>query len=245
MSFKLKKKNMNFRSEEEIIPSDVDVVIGVDEAGRGALAGPVGVGAVARILCEVVRGSHSDPRTEEDVEDPFVVRDSKKMTRRARTNSYEGIRETYVHAIELVPNEVVDELNVLQATLQGMRTAVLKCVEGVRTAFDLPDDIRFFVLVDGNQRIPDLPIEQKCVTHGDDACYTIAMASILAKESRDVFVENEMHVQFPAYDFPKHKGYGTALHFQKIQEHGPCSFHRTSFRLVKNSGENPEERWAR
>jgi ribonuclease HII len=222
---------MNFRSEEEMIPRDVDVVIGVDEAGRGALAGPVGVGAVARILCETP-------------DDSFIVRDSKKMTRRARTNSYAGIVENYIHAIELVPNEVVDELNVLQATLQGMRTAVLKCVEGVRTAFDLPDDIRFFVLVDGNQRIPDLPIEQKCVTHGDDACYTIAMASILAKESRDVFVENEMHVRFPAYDFLKHKGYGTALHFQQIQEHGPCSFHRTSFRLVKNSGENPEERWA-
>jgi ribonuclease HII len=223
---------MNPSAEERLVPSDTDVVIGVDEAGRGALAGPVGVGAVARVLCEPVN-------------DLFTVRDSKKMTRRARANSFQGIRDTYVHAIELVPNETVDELNVLQATLQGMRTAVIKCIEGVRATFDVPDDISFFVLVDGNQPIPDLPVEQRCVPHGDDACYTIAMASILAKEARDVFVENEMHTRFPVYDFLKHKGYGTALHFQQIQEHGPCPFHRTSFRLVKNSGENPEERWAR
>lgn len=191
---------MNPTTEEELLPSDVDIVIGVDEAGRGALAGPVGVGAVARILCE-------------QVGDLFVVRDSKKMTRRARTNSFQGIRDTYVHAIELVPNEVVDELNVLQATLQGMRAAVIKCIEGVRATFDVPDDIKVVVLVDGNQPIPDLPVEQRCVPHGDDACYTIAMASILAKEARDVFVENEMHTRFPTFGFDKHKGYGTALHF--------------------------------
>lgn len=246
---------MNSQTEIGFVPSDVDIIIGVDEAGRGALAGPVGVGAVARILCE-------------PVDDLFVVRDSKKMTRRARMASFAGITGKYIHAVELVPNETVDELNVLQATLQGMRTAVMKCVEGVRATFDVPDvvresqsdsrteeDIKFFVLVDGNQRIPDLPddIEQMCVTKGDGSCYTIAMASILAKESRDVFVENDMHTQFPAYEFNKHKGYGTSLHYQKIQELGPCPFHRTSFQLtprpqrsefITTTPDLPEHRWA-
>lgn len=232
---------MNPQTEIQLVPEDVDVIIGVDEAGRGALAGPVGVGAVARILCE-------------EKIDRFVVRDSKKMTRRARTTSYGGITNTYIHAVELVPNETVDELNVLQATLQGMKTCVMKCIEDVRAAFDTPEDdevpVKFFVLVDGNQRIPDLPddIEQLCVTQGDNSCYSIAMASILAKESRDVFVEEVMHERFPDFHFDKHKGYGTALHFQKIQELGPCPFHRTSFRLTpggpKKIHDPPEQRWA-
>lgn len=231
---------MNHQVEIQLVTEDVDVIIGVDEAGRGALAGPVGVGAVARILCEPVN-------------DSFVVRDSKKMTRRARMASYAGISNKYIHAVELVPNETVDELNVLQATLHGMRKCVMKCVEDVRAAFEAlegDDHIKFFVLVDGNQRIPDLPddLEQMCVLQGDGSCYSIAMASILAKESRDVFVETDMHERFPDFQFDKHKGYGTALHFQKIQELGPCPFHRTSFRLTpagpKKIHGSPEARWA-
>ncbi len=208
---------MNRAHELTLVP-EADFIIGVDEAGRGALAGPVGVAAVCL-----------DP---EFVFKDVSVRDSKKMTARARKNSFEEITtQEQIYAVELVSNEVVDELNVLHATLHGMRTCVIRCIEQLKEQYELPDDVRICVLVDGNQRIPNLPvgIVQRTVEQGDSLCYTIAAASILAKESRDQFVLNVMHTEFPDYNFAQHKAYGTAMHLEAIRTHGTCRFHRKSF----------------
>jgi ribonuclease HII len=206
------------RTYELCLTDDADFIIGVDEAGRGALAGPVGVAAVCLDTSFVFEG--------------VKVRDSKKMTARARKNSFEEITtQEQVYAVELVSNEVVDELNVLHATLHGMRTCVIKCIEKLKEQYELPDDVRICVLVDGNQRIPSLPVGvvQRTVEQGDSLCYTIAAASILAKESRDQFVLDVMHTEFPEYNFAQHKAYGTAMHLEAIRTHGTCRFHRKSF----------------
>jgi ribonuclease HII len=208
---------MNRTYELGLVP-EADFIIGVDEAGRGALAGPVGVAAVCL-----------DP---EFVFEDARVCDSKKLTARARKNAFEEItKQEQIYAVELVPNELVDELNVLHATLRGMRTCVIRCIEQLKEQYELPEDVRICVLVDGNQRIPNLHVGvvQHTVEQGDALCYTIAAASILAKESRDTFVLEQMHTEFPMYNFAQHKAYGTAAHLEAIRTHGICRFHRKSF----------------
>ncbi len=210
---------MNRTFEVQFLPRDTDFIIGVDEAGRGALAGPVGVAAVCLDCDFIFEGA--------------TIRDSKKLSARARKQSYDAILEQEpVHAIELVSNEVVDELNVLHATLKGMLTCVVRCIDQLKDRYELPEDVRIHVLVDGNQRIPNLPvgIVQHTLERGDSLAYTIAAASILAKETRDAFVRDIMHYEFPMYDFHLHKAYGTAAHIQAIQVHGICKYHRRSFK---------------
>lgn len=216
--------------EVQFVPPDADFIIGVDEAGRGALAGPVGVAAVCLDCDFIFEGA--------------TIRDSKKLSARARKQSYEAILEQEtVHAIELIPNEVVDELNVLHATLQGMRTCVVRCIDQLKNRYELPEDVRIHVLVDGNQRIPNLPVGvvQHTLERGDSLAYTIAAASILAKETRDAFVRDVMHYEFPMYDFHLHKAYGTAAHIQAIQVHGICKYHRRSFKPCSSSDTAPRE----
>ena len=107
----------------------------------------------------------------------------------------------------------------------------MKCIEQLKEQYELPEDVRICVLVDGNQRIPNLPvgIVQRTVEQGDSLCYSVAAASILAKESRDNFVLDIMHTEFPVYNFAQHKAYGTTAHLEAIRTHGICRFHRKSF----------------
>lgn len=209
---------MNRAYELALVGDDADFVIGVDEAGRGALAGPVGVAA----LCLDCDFTFADT----------TVRDSKKMSARARRTSFESmLNQEPIHHVELVSNEIVDDMNVLHATLYGMHKCVVSCIDQLKQKYELPDDVRICVLVDGNQRIPDLPagIAQRTVEQGDFNCYTIAAASILAKESRDTFVTEVMHPEFPEYNFQKHKAYGTSEHLDAIRRFGVCTYHRKSF----------------
>lgn len=207
------------RTFELELAGDADFIIGIDEAGRGALAGPVGVAAVC-LDCTTTFGHTT------------TIRDSKKMSARQRKCAFESILDQEpIHHIELVSNEIVDERNVLHATLHGMRTCVLSCIDKLKQTYELPEDVRILVLVDGNQRIPNLPvgIVQRTVEQGDAHCYTIAAASILAKESRDTFVTHVMHAEFPEYNFEKHKAYGTSAHLEAIRAFGVCRYHRKSF----------------
>ena len=192
--------------ERELAATGIVRVGGVDEAGRGPLAGPV----VAACVVFPVNG-------------PFPrANDSKKLTEKARESLYEEITGTALsYGIGLVENTVIDEINILNATHLAMKQAVLQCCP-------LPET----VLVD-HLRIHDLPVNQVPITHGDALSVSIAAASILAKVTRDRLMRDYAKV-YPEYGFEKHKGYGTKAHYAAIDTYGITPIHRKSF--LKNLG---------
>ena len=181
------------------------LIAGVDEVGRGPLAGPVVTAAV--ILRE---------------DDPMLgqYRDSKRVSEKKRLNIYHHIRKHALsYAVAQATLEEIEHLNILHATMLSMR----RCVE----ALDIQPQQ---VLVDGN-RTPDLPFPVRAVIGGDDSVQAIAAASIVAKVVRDRLMRY-LDYQYPAYQFARHKGYGTAIHMQALREFGPCPVHRMGFAPV-------------
>jgi ribonuclease HII len=178
---------------------------GVDEAGRGPLAGPVTAAAVML-----------------DPERPIEgLRDSKKLSAAARERLADAIRQRAVAwCVAEASVAEIDQLNILQATLLAMQRAV--------AGLQLPPDE---VWVDGN-RCPDWAWRSQAVVKGDDKVAAIAAASILAKTARDHFM-CRLHDEFPAYGFARHMGYGTAAHLAALKAHGACPHHRRSFGPVK------------
>jgi ribonuclease HII len=177
---------------------------GVDEAGRGPLAGPVVAAAV------ILPPGYSHPG----------IRDSKKLSPAQRERIFPVIgREASACAVALATPEEIDGINILQASLLAMRRAV--------EALSSPPD---FLLVDGNRRIP-CDISQETLVGGDGRCLSIAAASILAKVTRDRMME-EYDLLYPGYGFSAHKGYPTREHLEAIRRLGPCPIHRRTFRGV-------------
>ncbi len=176
-------------------------ICGVDEAGRGPLAGPVCAAAVILPENHIIDG----------------VNDSKKLTEKKREALFDVIKkEALAYSIAYATVEEIEELNILNATMLAMRRAV----KGLRIKAD-------FVMIDGN-RIPELDIPARYIIKGDSKSMTVAAASILAKVSRDRLCR-EYALQYPEYGFEKHKGYGTKAHIEAIREYGPCKIHRMSF----------------
>ena len=183
------------------------LVAGVDEAGRGPLAGPVVAAAV--IL--------------DDLKPIAGLNDSKKLTEKRREKLYDEIlAKALCCSIAEASVQEIDSLNILQATLLAMRRAV----DGLRLK-------PVKVLVDGN-RLPVLDVRAEAIVQGDALVPAISAASILAKVHRDRLCA-QWHVQYPEYGFDRHKGYGTAEHLQALAEHGPSPWHRTSFAPVARS----------
>jgi ribonuclease HII len=181
-------------------------VVGVDEAGRGCLAGPVVAAAV------VLPPEASLPGLD----------DSKRLTAEARAALVPAIRrEALAVGVGTCSPEEIDRLNVLWASLEAMRRAVL--------ALPLPPDV---VLVDGNHGIPELPWAQEALVKGDVRSLSVAAASVVAKVTRDRLME-ALHVEYPAYGWDGHKGYPTATHYAALAAHGPSPHHRRSFRLTR------------
>lgn len=182
-------------------------IVGVDEAGRGPLAGPVVAGAV--ILPE----GFNHP----------LIKDSKKLSLKQRIDAYKIITDSAIgwKVIAVGPKRI-DEMNILRASLWAMAKA----------ASYLSPDI---ILVDGNQLIPT-ETEQKCIIGGDASEPAISAASILAKVTRDRLM-GTLDARFPVYGFQKHFGYPTALHRNALEEHGPSKIHRFSFRGVLQNKE--------
>ena len=181
-------------------------VAGVDEVGRGPLAGPVVTAAV--IL------DPGDPRLGQ-------YRDSKKLSEKKRLMLYRHIRRHAVaYAVAQASVEEIDRLNILEATMLAMRRAV--------DALPVRPER---VLVDGN-RVPELVMAAEAIVGGDDAVQQIAAASIVAKVVRDRLMQRLDHLH-PGYQFSAHKGYGTAVHMQALRTHGPCPAHRQSFAPVR------------
>ncbi len=188
------------------------VVCGVDEAGRGPLAGPVVAGAV--VLPKGLKILH--------------LNDSKKLSEKRREALYLEIKEKAVSwNVGIVGPEVIDQINILQATYEAMRQAV----SGLSAE---PD-----VLLNDAVLIPGLSMHQEKIIHGDAKSLSIAAASVMAKVTRDHMMI-EYDKQFPEYGFAKHKGYGTAAHMQALREYGPCPIHRRTF--LDHLGEKPNRR---
>ena len=190
-----------FRYENEAKAEGFGVICGIDEAGRGPLAGPVCAAAV--ILPEgcIIDG----------------VNDSKKLTEKKREALFDVIREkALAYSIVVADEKEIDEINILQATYLAMRRAF----EGL----DIKPDM---ALVDGN-RDPGLGVATRTIVKGDANSMSIAAASILAKVTRDRYML-EMDKKYPEYQFAKHKGYGTKLHYEMLTEHGASEIHRMTF----------------
>lgn len=180
------------------------LVAGVDEAGRGPLAGPVVAAAV--IL--------SDDRLLEG------IRDSKKMTAKAREKAFDDInRQAAAVSVGIMLPAYIDQFNILQAALQAMRQAVL-------TLVPQPD----YLLVDGIHSVP-VPLRQWCLKRGDQISRSISAASIIAKVYRDRIMCS-YDKRYPRYGFRRHKGYGTKEHLAAIRAHGPSPIHRLTFKGV-------------
>ncbi|MDP3837002.1 MAG: ribonuclease HII [bacterium] len=197
--------------EQNIFNSGYKLIGGLDEAGRGPLAGPV-------VAACVVIG----PDFAIDSDELRLVADSKKLSAKRREQLFSVIKQKALAVeISVVNNHAIDRINILQSTLSAMQQAINKLAIK-------PD----YVLVDGNTKIPKLDITQQTVIDGDAKIFVIAAASIIAKVSRD-WIMAEADKQFPEYEFGKHKGYGTKRHMEKIKEFGPCPIHRLSFAPFK------------
>jgi len=182
-------------------------VIGVDEAGRGPLAGPVVAGAVLL-----------PPEVSLDGLD-----DSKKLSQKSREKFFSQITRTALaYGVGIVSVETIERINILQAALLAMKQAVENC--------NLPADL---LLIDGNQRV-DHPAAQWTIVGGDGKSLSIAAASVLAKVTRDRIMQ-EYHQNYPEYEFDRHKGYPTKRHREKIRQFGPCPIHRKTFKGVKET----------
>lgn len=192
--------------ERQLRHENVLHVAGVDEAGRGPLAGPVVSAAVILPHDCSIQG----------------LDDSKKLPPTRRAQLFE---EIYAHAVSvgigIVDREAIDRINILQASLLSMRMAVSK--------LDPPAD---HLLIDGKFTLPEVTTAQEAIIKGDTRSASIAAASIVAKVSRDRLM-HDYHLDFPLYGFDRHKGYPTRAHKAAIAQHGPCPIHRRSFRGVK------------
>lgn len=187
--------------ERECLDNGYKVICGIDEAGRGPLAGPVCAASVILKIGDVIEGAN----------------DSKKLSEKKREGLFEIIKKRAVsYSVAFADEKEIDELNILNATYLAMKRAV--------KGLDIRPDI---ILVDGNG-VPSFEIPAKAIVKGDSLSMSIACASILAKVTRDRYMK-ELDSKYPFYEFSKHKGYGTKLHIERIKEFGPSPIHRKSF----------------
>ncbi len=178
-----------------------NLVCGVDEAGRGPLAGPVCAAAVVLPKGLILEG----------------VNDSKKLTEKKREALFDVITEQALDwSVAFATVEEIEEINILNAAMLAMKRAV----EGLKNPVD-------FAIIDGNRK-PPLEIDCEAVVKGDAKSMSVAAASILAKVSRDRILR-QYAVDYPQYGFEKHKGYGTKVHVEALKKYGPCEVHRPSF----------------
>ena len=191
--------------EKELYNKGFEYICGIDEAGRGPLAGPVVVAGVIMPKDSMIEG----------------VNDSKKVSEKKREKLYDVILEEAIsYSVAIIGQDVIDDINILNATKQG----VTKVVEELDVKPNL-------ILVDALTHINTKGIPYDSIIKGDAKCYNIAAASIIAKVTRDRIMRQWDEI-YPQYGFINHKGYGTAKHIEAIKEYGPCPIHRKTF--IKN-----------
>ena len=196
------KKEINlYKFEEELYDAGYELICGVDEAGRGPLAGPVVVAAC--------------------ILPPFLridgVNDSKQLSEKKREELYKIIiKNAIAYNVVFINEKTIDQINIYEATKKGM----LEAIQGLKVE---PD----YVLIDA-MPLNELKLNNKSVIHGDALSASIAAASILAKVSRDHYMD-KMDIKYPNYGFKHNKGYGTKMHMEALEKFGPCKIHRKTF----------------
>jgi len=203
----------DFSREQELIKKGYKAVAGVDEAGRGPLAGPVVAGAVI----------FDD---DEDLISELLflgVRDSKEISEKKREKLYDFIADNArCWAVDIVSEDVIDEINILGATKLAMKNAVCQLKYA-------PD----YVIVDGNVTLSELLLDQVAIPGGDARVLSVSAASIMAKVTRDRIL-CQLDDRYPGYGFAQHKGYGTKAHMEALNRFGPCPAHRKSFEPIRS-----------
>ncbi|MFZ3054921.1 MAG: ribonuclease HII [Minisyncoccales bacterium] len=199
------------QEEKKLWKKGYKYVVGIDEAGRGPLAGPVSAGAV--LILE------KDFKEAKKIKS---VKDSKKLREKERKIVYLNLikNKKIKWGIGMVSEKVIDKINILEAT----KLAMIKAVKDLEKKNKVKAD---FLILDGRMKL-NLKIDQKSIVRGDDKVFSISAASIIAKVRRDELME-KYNKKYPQYNFKKHKGYGTKEHLEKIQKHGACEIHRKSF----------------
>lgn len=192
--------------ERKLKRAGYKLIAGVDEAGRGPLAGPVVASAV--IL--------SSTRFKSE------INDSKKLSAKKREKAHKEILKKAAVGVGIVDEKTIDEINIYHATIKAMQIAI--------SNLNIPPD---YVIVDGRMKLPaKCPV--KCIVKGDSKSLSIAAASIVAKVTRDEIMM-KYHSQYPEYNFARHKGYPTRMHVSSLKRHGPSPIHRLSYRPVRES----------
>ena len=205
---------------------DDRTVIGTDEAGRGPAAG----GVFASAVC-------FKDKSRKLIEDLMVLNDSKQLTKKKRESIYDVILNNTINATASVEVDEIEEINILNASLKAMKAACDEVYERLHKDFEIPRH-KLIVFVDGNRYIKYLNYSQKFIIKGDAQSASIAAASILAKVTRDRYME-KLDAEFPEYGWAHNAGYLTADHIKAIDKYGPCKYHRKSF-LAKHFAKNEQ-----
>jgi ribonuclease HII len=210
----------NFEQEENLLASGYDFVLGIDEAGRGPLAGPVVAGVC--VLKDFKNLNLEDKKWN-------FIRDSKTLSEKQREAMFDFIQEYFYVGVGICDHATIDRMNILEATYLAMKKALTNLQNRNK---NLALDKKCIVLVDGNKVIPSFSLEQLAIVSGDKLVKSIAAASIIAKVTRDRMI-CEADKLYPEYGFAKHKGYGTKMHLEALKKYGACPIHRQSFEPMK------------
>ena len=216
----MKKRKIGLKEERELWKKGYKYIAGLDEAGRGPLAGPVV--AVAVMISKKPQFKIKNLLKE--------TKDSKRLSTKKREKLYQFLNKNsnIEWGIGRVSEKIIDKINILEATKLAMKRAVKK----LETRSKKQETRIDFVILDGNLKI-DLPIPQKSIIKADNKVFSCAAASIIAKVKRDEMMKR-YHKKYPQYGFDKHKGYGTELHRKMLKKYGPCKIHRKTFKPVKS-----------
>ncbi len=214
--------NSTFEFEEKLISKGYEIIIGIDEVGRGPLAGPVVACAVSIRTSDVLFGHPMSKEME-------LIRDSKMLSEKQRESLFDFIAENFYVGVGICDHRTIDRVNILEASFLAMKSAIASLSYNMKHETWNKKKI---ILLDGNKKIPNFSLEQRAIVSGDKLIKSISAASIYAKVTRDRMM-GEMHEKYPEYNFAQHKGYGTKIHMDALKKHGPCEIHRKSFRPVR------------
>lgn len=196
----------NIKEENKLFGQGYKYIAGIDEAGRGPIAGPV----VAGVVVFEQKGLKKWLK--------IGIKDSKLLSSKKRAEVFEIIKKrALAWSSGAIRQDIIDKKNIRRATILAMKKAV--------KSLNLKPD---FLLIDGKWTLTDFPYPQKAIANADKKCLSVAAASIVAKQTRDDIMRH-WNLKYPQYNFAQHKGYGTKQHFRKIAEYGPCPIHRLSF----------------